>query len=202
MFENFNYKVLWLYHDYMSLLVSCCPVSTKLCFYKKINLPTSNMSWIANVTIFITGNIAVHISFHEPCTPCLLLRKEPGTVQHIPSYERTLLLEIKSHIVTVVVCVYKIFVNSERLLLQTILFPFLVLFFCSKNTVIFHHLKLYHYRHLLFTCAHFHPCLHKSLSCLFGLCRFMKQQRAFSLIGLEQDRHLFVVPCVHVHFYH
>jgi len=103
MFENFNYKVLWLYPVYMSLLVLCCPVSTKLCFYKKINLPTFNMSWIAHGTIFITGNIAVHVSFHEPCTPCLLLRKEFGTVQQVPSYERTLLLGSKSHIVAVVV---------------------------------------------------------------------------------------------------
>lgn len=165
MFENFNYKVLWLYHVDMSLLVLCCPVSTKLCFYKKLNLPSFNMSWIAHVTIFISGNIAVHISFHEPCIPCPHLRKEHGTVQHVPSYERTLLLGIKSHIVAVVVYVYEIFVNSERLLLQTILFPFLVLFFCSKNTVIFHHLKLYHYQHLLFTYVHFHPCLLKSLSC-------------------------------------
>jgi len=90
MFENFNYKVLWLYCVYMSLLALCCPISTKLCFYKKIILLSFNMSWIAYVTIFITGNIAVHISFYEPCTPCLLLGKELGTVQEVPSYERTL----------------------------------------------------------------------------------------------------------------
>jgi hypothetical protein len=103
MFENFNYKVLWLYHVFMSFLVVCCPVSTKLCFYKKINRLSFGVSLNAHVTVFITGNIAVHISFHEPCTPCMLLGKELGTVRQVSNYERILLLGVKSHVVAVVV---------------------------------------------------------------------------------------------------